>query len=76
MDEIFHGVSGSKGVLDVVKFSKRKPRRYGKTGELLINYADTEAAHEAERRRSSIVPPGGKAGEDVEHEEKKSNGFG
>ena len=76
MDEIFHDVSGFKGALVVVKVSKTKSRRYGKNGELLINYADTEAAHEAERRRSSIVPPGGKAGEDVEHEEKKSNGSG
>jgi len=76
MDEIFHGVSGFKGAWDVVQVSKKKPRRYGKNGELLINYADTEAAHEAERRRSSILPSGGKIGGDVEHEEEKSNGSG
>ena len=56
MDEIFHAVSGWKGAFTVVKVAKEMPRRYGKRGELLIPYEDTEAAYETEgRRRSSIA---------------------
>jgi len=56
MDEIFHDTTGW---FDVVKVAKDKPRRFGKNGELLINYEDTEeyAANE-ERRRSSIAAQG------------------
>lgn len=52
MDEIFQEVHGFKGAFDVVKVARNKPHRYGKHGELLINYEDTEAAV---RRRSSLA---------------------
>lgn len=42
MDEIFQESRGLKGALDVVKNSFNKPRRYGKNGELLIDYDETE----------------------------------
>lgn len=42
IDEIFQEAHGLKGALDVVKISINKPRRYGKKGELLINYDETE----------------------------------
>ena len=57
MDEIFQSVSGFKGAFDVVKVAHDLPRRYGKRGELIIRYDETEAARELERRRSSIVSP-------------------
>jgi len=52
MDEIFHKTTGA---FDVVKAAKDTPHRYDKRGELLIDYADTEQAMDAERRRSSVV---------------------
>lgn len=52
MDEIFHNTTNA---FDVIKAAHNLPHRYDKRGELLINYEDTEQAHEAERRRSSIV---------------------
>lgn len=57
MDEIFHDpeVSGWKGAFTVVKVAKNKPHRYGKKGELLINYDDTEEARRASVRRASSV---------------------
>ncbi|KAI1850923.1 hypothetical protein JX265_007248 [Neoarthrinium moseri] len=56
MDEIFHDIHGIRGAFDVVRVAKTKPRRYGKHGELLINYEETaEAHHVAERRRSSVA---------------------
>jgi hypothetical protein len=55
MDEIFHDVSGSKGAFDVVHVAHTKPRRYGRKGELLINYEDTSEARQVARRRSSAV---------------------
>jgi hypothetical protein len=42
MDAIFHKVKGASGWFSVVKVAKDEPRRYGKNGELLINYDDTE----------------------------------
>ncbi|KAK2608184.1 hypothetical protein N8I77_006808 [Diaporthe amygdali] len=43
MDSIFHNVSpGFKGVFEVVHQAKVEPRRYGKNGELLVDYSDTE----------------------------------
>ncbi|SMQ49422.1 unnamed protein product [Zymoseptoria tritici ST99CH_1A5] len=48
IDDVFHNVSGLKGTLDVVKVAREMPRRYGKKGELLIAYEDTEGG----RRRS------------------------
>lgn len=73
MDEIFHKVHGFKGAFDVVKVAKKQPRRYGKNGELLIAYDDTEEAQEVERRRSSVVSGGGRKtgrGNDLESGEK------
>jgi len=59
-DEIFHEVHGFKGIFDVVHVAKRKPQRYGKNGELLIDYAATEEArHVEDRRRSSVAAQGG-----------------
>ncbi|KAH8631352.1 Sugar transporter [Alternaria alternata] len=52
MDEIFHKATGP---FNVVGIAHDLPHRYGKKGELLIDYADTEQAHDAERRRSSVV---------------------
>ena len=48
MDSIFHK---SKSIFDTVKVAKELPRRYGKNGELLISYENTEEA----RRRSSVA---------------------
>ena len=77
MDEIFQDVHGLRGALDVVKVSLTKPRRFGKNGELLINYADTERARSvAERRRSSVAAqdmPGERKYDDGEHYEEKSD---
>lgn len=42
MDSIFHKVTGWKGVFTVVHQAKVEPRRYGKNGELLVDYSDTE----------------------------------
>jgi hypothetical protein len=61
MDEIFQDVHGFKGAFDVVKVSLTKQRRFGKKGELLINYAETERARSfAERRASSVAAQGGR----------------
>jgi hypothetical protein len=68
MDEIFHKASGP---FDVVGIAHNMPHRYGKKGELLIDYADTEQAHDAERRRSSVVatqPSGGVMAKENEKE--------
>jgi len=55
MDEIFHNTTS---VFDVVKVAKKTPRRYGKKGEILIRYDDTEEYADAQRRRSSIPAAG------------------
>jgi hypothetical protein len=79
MDEIFQdeSVKGLKGAFTVVKVAREKPRRYGKNGELLIAYEDTEAY----RRRSSIasqrVHDGDTyktEGDTAQHDEEKSLG--
>ncbi|KAI9893929.1 MAG: hypothetical protein M1814_005482 [Vezdaea aestivalis] len=49
MDTIFHKTSS---IFNVVKVADEVPRRYGKNGELLINYEDTE---EHAARRQSIA---------------------
>lgn len=54
MDEIFHDVHGVKGAFDVVKVAHNKPRRYGRKGELLINY-ETPGAQQAMRHRLSAA---------------------
>ena len=79
MDEIFHDVSGLKGAFSVVKVAHDKPRRYGRKGELLISYDDTEEARRVSMRRGSSVAGKGTAqsakieGGAAEHEEKRSN---
>ncbi|KAH4199126.1 hypothetical protein HBH42_053540 [Parastagonospora nodorum] len=52
MDEIFHKTTR---VFSVVKIAHELPHRYGKKGELLVDYEDTEAVRETERRRSSVT---------------------
>ncbi|KAH7073607.1 general substrate transporter [Paraphoma chrysanthemicola] len=52
MDEIFHKTTNP---FNVVKIAHEMPRRYGKKGELLIPYEDTEEARETQRRRSSVT---------------------
>ncbi|KAK9777836.1 putative General substrate transporter [Seiridium cardinale] len=42
MDAIFHKAPGAKGWFSVVKVAREEPRRYGKNGELLIEYEKTE----------------------------------
>ena len=56
MDDIFRAVHGWKGAFTVVKVAHEMPRRYGKKGELLINYDETDGARRmSERRRSSVA---------------------
>ena len=75
MDEIFHDVKGLKGAFTVVKVANEKPNRFGKNGELLIKYEDTEAYRRASVRRSSMADPSGvsatKMDEEAHHDEKK-----
>lgn len=72
MDEIFHKTTS---IFDVVKVAAELPRRYGKNGELLIDYEQTEEHQAAERRRSSVVGTEAKhASGRVEHSENYSNG--
>ena len=77
MDEIFNDVKGFKGAFSVVKVSLEKPRRFGKNGELLINYEDTEAYRRASVRRESAVSTQladqaqKNHDEEVQHDEKK-----
>lgn len=51
MDEIFQDVHGIRGAFDVVKVAREKPHRFGKRGELLIGYDETDTS----RRRSSVA---------------------
>ncbi|KAK6434905.1 hypothetical protein LTR95_008912 [Oleoguttula sp. CCFEE 5521] len=55
MDEIFQEAQGIKGAFTVVKIAKHKPHRYGKYGELLIQYDETEAGRRNSARRGSSV---------------------
>lgn len=77
MDEIFNDVKGFKGAFTVVKVSLEKPKRFGKNGELLINYEDTEAYRRASVRRASSVSPQmaqqaqKNYDEEAQHDEKK-----
>lgn len=48
MDNIF---VKCKSIFTVVGIAKREPRRYGKNGEVLFKYEETEIA----RRRSSVA---------------------
>jgi len=49
MDAIF---VKTKSIFTAVRVAKEEPRRYGKNGEVLINYDQTDMAH---RRRSSVA---------------------
>ncbi|KAI2609228.1 general substrate transporter [Hypoxylon sp. NC1633] len=57
MDAIFHKVHGNKGYFTVVGIAEKEPRRYGKHGELLIAYEETEEhkahVHPAEHREGA-----------------------
>ncbi|KAI1858051.1 uncharacterized protein JN550_012873 [Neoarthrinium moseri] len=57
MDTIFHKAPGAKGWFSVVKVAREEPRRYGKNGELLIAYEETDEAkahtHHGEYETSS-----------------------
>lgn len=68
MDEIFHKTTNP---FDVVKVAKNLPHRYGKKGELLIDYNDTEEARETQRRRSSVAGPAPGVGNGVLAQEQK-----
>ena len=49
MDAIF---VKTKSIFSVVRVAKEEPRRYGKNGEVLISYEETDMA---QRRRSSVA---------------------
>ena len=52
MDTIFHKCNGAAGWFTVVKIAHSEPRRYGKNGELLIAYDETDEHHQ---RQASLV---------------------
>ena len=56
MDSIFRKAKGAAGWFSVVKIAHDQPRRYGKSGEPLIQYDETE---EHARRQASVVSAGG-----------------
>lgn len=71
MDTIFHKTSS---VFNLVSVARNEPHRYGKNGELLINYEDTEE----HLRRASYVsekPKGKMAGETGDLETGKGTHF-
>ena len=57
MDTIFRKC---RSYFTLVKIARDEPRRYGKKGELLINYEETE---EHARRASVLSQPSEKAGQ-------------
>ncbi|KAI9854736.1 MAG: hypothetical protein M1824_006618 [Vezdaea acicularis] len=63
MDSIFCRVHGASGWFNVVKVARDEPRRYGKNGELLISYEDTE---DHAVRQASVVSRKGVQGEMIE----------
>lgn len=70
MDVIFSKVKGLSGWWRVVKVAKETPRRYGKNGEVLINYEETDEHY---RRQSVISEKAGTRGihePDTSHVEK------
>lgn len=61
MDTIFHKTSS---VFNVVSVARNEPHRYGKKGELLINYEDTEehlrrASYVSDKPKGKMVSPTG-----------------
>ncbi|KAI1149890.1 general substrate transporter [Nemania diffusa] len=57
MDAIFHKVGGARGFVDVVRAAKEEPQRYGRDGELLIAYDETEE-HKSHLPHSQAVENG------------------
>ena len=57
MDTIFHKAPGTKGWVSVVKVAREEPRRYGKNGELLIEYEKTDE-HKAQFGHDEYVNRG------------------
>lgn len=51
IDNIFQKTKGLRGWFSVVKVAENEPLRYGKNGELLVDYEQSEQ----HRRRSSVV---------------------
>lgn len=68
MDTIFHKTTS---IFNCVSVARNEPRRYGKNGEVLINYEETE---EAEVRRQSAAGQGGVKREAVGEEMRLENG--
>ncbi|KAF2732475.1 sugar transporter STL1 [Polyplosphaeria fusca] len=68
MDTIFHK---TKSVFGCVSVARNEPRRYGKHGEVLINYEETD---EAEIRRQSVTGQGGIKPEAVGEQIRMENG--
>ncbi|KAI1391397.1 general substrate transporter [Hypoxylon trugodes] len=74
MDSIFHKVKGAKGWFTVVHTAQNEPRRYGKNGELLIAYEETDEhkAHVAPAEHHEGGPGSGTAS--VETDAEKASG--
>ncbi|KAF2011050.1 sugar porter family MFS transporter [Aaosphaeria arxii CBS 175.79] len=68
MDTIFHKTTS---VWNCVSVARNEPRRYGKNGEVLIDYQETE---EAAIRRESVTGQGGVKREAVGTEQVMENG--
>lgn len=64
MDSIFQK---TKSIFGVVKQAKEEPRRYGKHGEMLLEYEQSEE-HQVRKRRASKA---GEANGEVGHVERK-----
>ncbi|KAK4104430.1 general substrate transporter [Parathielavia hyrcaniae] len=65
MDVIFHKVDdGWKGVFTVVHRARVEPRRYGKRGELLVEYEKTEEHREHVREDGVLAVPGKRSREE------------
>ncbi|KAK7543854.1 sugar transporter STL1 [Phyllosticta citricarpa] len=54
MDTIFHKTTS---IWNLVGIARKEPRRYGKNGELLINYEDTEDAAARQGSRTGAARP-------------------
>jgi hypothetical protein len=68
MDTIFHKTTS---VFNCVSVARNEPRRYGKNGEVLIDYEQTD---EAEIRRQSAAGPAGSKREAVGEQLQMENG--
>ncbi|KAK4140183.1 general substrate transporter [Dichotomopilus funicola] len=67
MDTIFHKVdAGWKGVFTVVHQARKEPRWYGKNGELLVDYEQTEEhlRHVRPQQPAAAVPSEKRSGEE------------